>query len=64
MTDKKKKGIPEARQLDSVDKQNQARVELNLPLLKVVERKCLQCDSLFISASYRRCAQCRKDNPN
>jgi uncharacterized paraquat-inducible protein A len=60
----KKRNAQELRQLEWVDKQNQARAELGLPLLVIKERKCLSCDKTFLSASNRRCARCRKDTPH
>lgn len=61
---KKKRNAQEIRQLEWVDKQNQARAELGLSLLVIKERKCLSCDKTFLSASHRRCARCRKDMPH
>jgi len=49
---------------DNLSEQNKARKDLNLPLLQPKERKCLSCDAIFISASYRRCLKCRTDHPS
>ena len=63
MTGKQKRGKPKYRELEWLAEQNAARKEAGLPLLKAVERKCLQCDTIFVSASYRRCLSCRKNCP-
>jgi hypothetical protein len=49
---------------DNLAEQNKARKDLNLPLLQPKERKCLSCDAIFISATYRRCLKCRTEHPS
>ena len=63
MKPKKKqvRGKPQYRELEWLEEQNIARKEAGLPLLKAVDRKCLQCDIVFVSATYRRCHNCRKN---
>jgi hypothetical protein len=48
---KQARGKPTYRELEWLEEQNLARKEAGLPLLKATERKCLQCDSIFVSAT-------------
>lgn len=49
---------------DNLAEQNKARKDLNLPPLIPKERKCLSCNTIFVSATYRRCTKCRMECPS
>lgn len=41
---------------------NKYRKLLNLPTLKIKERKCLKCNTKFTSTNSRLCEECNKIN--